>query len=708
VAITVNPVNDSPVAVNDTYAVGEGTTLNVSSPGVLANDSDPDGDGLTAALQNEPAHGTVTLNANGSFQYTPTAGYFGPDSFTYSAEDGHGGSASAAVTITIDEVNEPPVAGNDNYEVDEGNVLSVAAPGVLANDSDPDDATLSATQVTAPAHGTLSLNSNGSFTYTPNVNFNGSDGFTYQVSDGRGGTDNGTVTITVHAVNDFPVAVDDSYSVIFGNTLSVSAPGVLANDTDVDGDGLFASVESAPSNGTLSLSVDGSFSYTPASGFVGTDTFTYLVSDGHGGDDVGLVTVTINPSQITYEQTVTGGASSSTTVSTASNVNGVSGRIYLAAIASKNYTSVANVTGLGITWTRVIAQCAGRNQTGVEVWVAHGSPLVSGIVTATLSTAPSNAVIAVTSYSGADVANPIGSVISGNTKGLNGTCSGGSDKNSYSFNITTTQDGSMVYGAIAMRSVPHTPGSGYIERVEIFHGGSGGSAAGLAVVDKTVAVAGAVTLNGTFNNNVDWAVAGIELKRAGGSSQSAATSLASNSLAAETALQQHTLSVNSLGSGSVEWDSARDFYNEGTEITLTANPETGWEFSGWGGDLTGKANPATITMNSDKHVIATFTKTDLNSEIPTQYQLYQNYPNPFNPNTVIRYSLPETNRVRLVVYDLEGRVVATLVDEVQKAGNYSCIWEARDAQHRPMASGIYFYRLQAGSYEKSFRMLLVR
>jgi hypothetical protein len=244
--------------------------------------------------------------------------------------------------------------------------------------------------------------------------------------------------------------------------------------------------------------------------------------------------------------------------------------------------------------------------------------------------------------------------------------------------------------------------------VEIFHGGSGGSAAGLAVVDKTVAVAGAVTLNGTFNNNVDWAVAGIELKRAGGSSQSAATSLASNSLAAETALQQHTLSVNSLGSGSVEWDSARDFYNEGTEITLTANPETGWEFSGWGGDLTGKANPATITMNSDKHVIATFTKTDLNSEIPTQYQLYQNYPNPFNPNTVIRYSLPETNRVRLVVYDLEGRVVATLVDEVQKAGNYSCIWEARDAQHRPMASGIYFYRLQAGSYEKSFRMLLVR
>jgi VCBS repeat-containing protein len=197
VTITITPVNDAPVAVDDSYTTPEDTTLNVALPGVLANDSDVDGDALSAILVSQPTHGSLTLNPNGGFSYMPAANYNGTDSFTYKANDGQADSGIATVTITITPVNDAPVAVDDSYTTPEDTTLNVALPGVLANDSDADGDTLSAILVSEPTHGSLTLNSDGSFTYVPSADYNGTDSFTYKASDGQARSDVATVTITV-------------------------------------------------------------------------------------------------------------------------------------------------------------------------------------------------------------------------------------------------------------------------------------------------------------------------------------------------------------------------------------------------------------------------------------------------------------------------------------------------------------------------------
>jgi VCBS repeat-containing protein len=283
--------NDAPIAEGDAYATAEDTPLSVVSPGVLDNDID-DGnpDGLSAELVSEPAHGTLTLNADGSFTYTPNADFNGSDSFTYRASDGEL-TDEAVVHITVTAVNDAPTAGDDAYSTAEDTALTVAAPGVLGNDSDI-DSSLAAVLVSGPAHGTLGLNADGSFTYTPNADFNGSDSFTYRAGDGEL-TDDAVVHLAVTAVNDAPAAAADAYSTDEGTSLVVAAPGVLANDTDVDSTTLTAVLVSGPAHGTLVLNSDGSFTYTPAAGFNGTDGFTYRASDGEAETGAATVTLTV-------------------------------------------------------------------------------------------------------------------------------------------------------------------------------------------------------------------------------------------------------------------------------------------------------------------------------------------------------------------------------------------------------------------------------
>src|SRR5439155_128949 len=155
-----------------------------SAPGVLANDTDPDGDTKTAVLVSGPLHGTLTLNANGSFTYTPAVNYNGPDSFTYKANDGTLTSNVATVAITVVAVNNAPDAANDSNTLPYTTLFRASAPGVLANDTDPDGDPKTAVLVSSPSHGTLTLNADGSFTYTPAANYNGPDSFTYKANDG--------------------------------------------------------------------------------------------------------------------------------------------------------------------------------------------------------------------------------------------------------------------------------------------------------------------------------------------------------------------------------------------------------------------------------------------------------------------------------------------------------------------------------------------
>jgi VCBS repeat-containing protein len=169
VAVLLNTTvtNRPPTATDDAYTTAEDTTLTVAPPGVLANDSDPDGDAVRAVVGSGPSHGALTLNADGSFAYAPAANFSGSDAFTYRASDGRLQSGLATVTLTVTAVNDAPRAGDDAYSSKEDTTLSVAAPGVLGNDSDPDGDALTAALVSGPAHGTLTLNRDGSFSYTP-------------------------------------------------------------------------------------------------------------------------------------------------------------------------------------------------------------------------------------------------------------------------------------------------------------------------------------------------------------------------------------------------------------------------------------------------------------------------------------------------------------------------------------------------------------
>ena len=165
--------NRPPDAVGDAYDVDEDGVLNVPAPGVLGNDSDPDGDALTASLATGPSHGEVTVAADGSFTYEPDADYFGSDAFVYVASDGHGGSDDATVLIDVLSVNDAPVADDDAYATTQDTALAVAAPGVLGNDSDPEGASLTAAKVTDPANGTVVVGADGSLVYTPRPGLRG-------------------------------------------------------------------------------------------------------------------------------------------------------------------------------------------------------------------------------------------------------------------------------------------------------------------------------------------------------------------------------------------------------------------------------------------------------------------------------------------------------------------------------------------------------
>jgi gliding motility-associated-like protein/uncharacterized repeat protein (TIGR01451 family) len=294
VTITVNPINDAPVAVNDVFITNQNVALNGN---VSPNDSDVDGDPLNFVVLINPLHGAVAMNANGSFLYTPNAGYSGPDTLTYVVCD-NGNPALCDTAIVVFNIiavssNQVPIGLNDGYTTNEDTQLP---NDVSTNDSDPDGNPLSFAVVTNPSNGTLSLAANGTFTYSPFLNFNGTDSFTYQVCDNGLPVlcDTATVTINVVPINDAPIAVDDNFSTNQNTNLNAD---VSPNDSDVDLDPLNYTIVTNPTNGGVTLNPNGTFLYVPNAGFTGVDTFVYEVCDGAAPQlcDQALVTITVLP-----------------------------------------------------------------------------------------------------------------------------------------------------------------------------------------------------------------------------------------------------------------------------------------------------------------------------------------------------------------------------------------------------------------------------
>jgi uncharacterized repeat protein (TIGR01451 family) len=273
----------TPVATDDAYDVPKNKAYAVAGPGVLGNDSDPNGLALEAVLGGGVTHGTLSLQADGSFNYDPTNGYTGHDSFTYTACTlGPAPVCSSPATVALTIANGSPNAPDDSYGTTANSTLAVGAPGVLSNDSDPNDDALTALLVSGPVHGALNLNPDGSFGYTPAGGYAGSDSFAYEACDPDAACATATVSIVVNALPGMPVANGDSAFAVPGLAVSIA---VLANDAAGSGswDLTTLQITSGPLHGSASVNADGTVTYSTAGG-AASDSLTYRVCNTAPGD----------------------------------------------------------------------------------------------------------------------------------------------------------------------------------------------------------------------------------------------------------------------------------------------------------------------------------------------------------------------------------------------------------------------------------------
>jgi CSLREA domain-containing protein len=309
-------------------------------------------------------------------------------------------------------------------------------------------------------------------------------------------------------------------AVINGSTLMVSGYiGTASGDTDFANSRveLFESDNDASGYGEgqtylgyLTADASGNFSGSlTVSGVVAGDRVTGTATDTSNNTSEFGPNYTV--SLINYHETQTGATTNTASVASASLI-GVTNHLYLAAISTQsNAVTVTNVSGLGLTWSLLRAQCSGgATPTRVEVWRAIGAPTGSGAVTANLS-ASTSAVIAVSRYSNVNTVSPLGPPVSANSNGVNGACSGGVASNTYTTNLTTTTANAWAYGAVAIGNRTHTEGGSYSERADLRNGST---VVGVAAEDRLVTSASTVPVNGTLSGNIQWAVVAVEIRPA--------------------------------------------------------------------------------------------------------------------------------------------------------------------------------------------------
>lgn len=298
VLITVQPELAGVVKANDdTYETPTNSVISVSNPGVFENDQN------VARLVSftEPESGaTLIQGTDGSLIYIPPTGFVGTDTYTYTVADTSGNMDTATVSFVVTSMdigpNRSPTAADDSYSATQNVPLAVnAQSGLLANDNDPDGDVLIVSSFNQPLHGTATVQQDGSFVYVPDPNWFGVDVFDYIVFDGAD-VSSATVTLVVQNQDPDPiVANNDAFTVPTGTTLTVSVPGIFANDVSVS---RLISFTQPEQGGRLIQNGNGSFSYTPPSGFVGKDVYTYRVADSKGNIDFATVTITVTIADI--------------------------------------------------------------------------------------------------------------------------------------------------------------------------------------------------------------------------------------------------------------------------------------------------------------------------------------------------------------------------------------------------------------------------
>ncbi len=277
---TVTVQSQAPVANDDHASTPEDTPVSVD---VLANDA---GSGLLVSSVTQGVHGLVSLNPGGTVTYAPESDFNGEDSFTYTARDSRGGTATGRVSVTVNPANDAPAANTQSISTDQDAAVSILLAG-----SDPDGDSLSFFVAASPAHGSLA-GTPPRLTYAPDSGYHGADSFTFKVGDGALDSQPATVSITVNRVNHPPTAVDDAATTGEGKAVVIA---VLTNDRDPDGDPVHVSAFSQGSHGSVGDGGNNTLVYAPTAGFSGEDSFTYSVSDGNGGSASGTVRIKVNP-----------------------------------------------------------------------------------------------------------------------------------------------------------------------------------------------------------------------------------------------------------------------------------------------------------------------------------------------------------------------------------------------------------------------------
>ena len=300
--IQVTAVNDVPTAGNLSLTTAEDTYVDDQ-----ITMADADGDALTAVLQGAPSHGSVTVNADGSFRYTPAADYVGADSFVVQVDDGHGGTTTATVNVTVTAVNDAPTASAPAVTTAED--TAVSGQVTLA---DVDGDSLTATLQTAPAHGSVTVDPQGGFRYQPSPDYSGPDSFAVLVEDGQGGSVVQTVSVTVTAVNDAP-RINSGAPIQLATAEDEPIDGRIQVDDADGGSAPVVTLQSAPAHGTVTVGPDGAYRYVPETDYNGPDSFDIAVSDGQGGVTTATVRITVtpvnDPPRAENEQVSTGGSS---------------------------------------------------------------------------------------------------------------------------------------------------------------------------------------------------------------------------------------------------------------------------------------------------------------------------------------------------------------------------------------------------------------
>lgn len=291
VTIDIEPVNDPTYISPDNYFLTEGETFTLDEPGVLMNDYDADGN-LIAIKTSDSQYGSLNLKEDGSLTYTTfDSDYYGSDTFTYQVFDGEYYSEDVNVYLHISGVNDPPVANDNFYILEKNEELIVPFPGVLENDTDVEyDQQISVQLVENVEEGTLTLNTDGSFRYTPPENWTGVTIFTYRANDSTDHSNIAQVTIEV-VENAPPKAINDGYVLNKNQNIIVDSPGMLENDIDYNK--LEAELIGNAEQGTLTLNTDGSFRYIPPENWTGIDSFIYRAYDGENYSNPAVVKLTV-------------------------------------------------------------------------------------------------------------------------------------------------------------------------------------------------------------------------------------------------------------------------------------------------------------------------------------------------------------------------------------------------------------------------------